>query len=440
MFMIAGGTISNLPAIPLDQVVETRLSNGMKVLLLNNPKAPVVSLQVWYNVGARNEPFGQSGLAHLTEHLMFRGTRKYGPKQYSRIIQKNGGQDNAFTNRDYTAYFENIASDRLAIALDLEADRLTGLTVDEEKFLTERKVVQEERRLRIKDDPVASLFEEVAALSFKAHPYKRPVTGWMEDLEELRHQDFLSFYRTYYQPGNATLVIVGQLDMATILPLIEKTFGRIPEGPPPPVLKFPEPPQEAEKRVILRREAELPYVVVAYRVPTYPHPDSFALELMSQILAGGKSSRIYQKIVYEEQKALEAGADFSFQSRDPYLFYLYAQAMPGQTPEVLEQRFYQELDQWEKTPPTQEEIERAKNQLEAGFIFAQDSIYYQAMLLGKYQTLGSWKGVGEFLPGIRSVQQADLLRVYQTYFKNKPRSVGFLIPTPSESKDSGSSK
>jgi zinc protease len=368
---------------------------------------------------------------------MFRGTKKYGPKQYSRIIQKNGGQENAFTGRDYTAYFENIASDRLAIALDLEADRMTGLTVDEEKFLTELKVVQEERRLRVKDDPVASLFEEVSLVSFKNHPYRRPITGWTEDLEQLRHQDFLSFYRTYYQPANATLVVAGQLDPEEVPPLIEKTFGQIPAGPAPPPLSFAEPPQEAEKRVVLRREAELPFVIVAYRVPSYPHPDSYALELMSQILADGKSSRMYHKLVYEEQKALEAGADYSFQSRDPYLFYFYVQAMPGQTPETLEQRIYQELDHWEKDPPSEEEIARAKNQIEASFIFAQDSIYYQALLLGKYQTLGTWKGIGKFLPGIRSVEKADLLRVYQTYFKDKHRTVGYLIPTPAGSSRTG---
>lgn len=430
MVFLLLGSGSRLLALTLEEVVETRLSNGLQVLLKPDPKVPVVTVQVWFKVGARNEPLGQSGLAHLTEHLMFRGTKKYGPKQYSRIIQKNGGQDNAFTSRDYTAYYENLASDRLGIALDLEADRLTGLEVDEEKFMTERNVVQEERRLRIKDDPSASLLEEVVVTAFKSHPYKWPVTGWMEDLDRLTLADFLSFYRNYYQPANATLVVVGHFDKDAILPLIEKTFGQIPKGTAPRSPAIQEPPQEADKRIILRREeARLPYVLLAYHCPSFPHPDSFPLKVMAQILAGGKSSRMAQKMVYQEQKALEAGADYSFQSKDPFLFFFYAQAMPGRSPEQIEERLFQELEDWEKNPPTDEEIERAKNQIEAGFIFAQDSAFYQGNLLGKYQTLGNWKDLDKFLPGIRAVRQSDLMRAYQTYFKGKNKTIGVLIPT-----------
>jgi zinc protease len=435
------GSGSRLLALTLEDVYETRLSNGLQVLLMPNTKAPVVSIQVWYRVGSQDEPLGKSGLAHLTEHLMFRGTKEYGPKQYSRIIQKNGGQDNAFTSHDFTAYYENLASDRLGIALALEADRLTGLLVDEEKFLTERKVVQEERRLRIKDDPSASLLEEVVATAFKSHPYKWPVTGWMEDLDRLTRADFLNFYRTYYQPANATLVVIGDFDKQKVVPQIEKTFGQIPRGTAPQPQAIQEPPQEADKRIILRREeAQLPYVLLAFHVPPFPHPDSFPLKVMAQILAGGKSSRMYQKMVYQEQKALEAGADYAFQSKDPYLFFFYAQAMPGRSPEQIEERLFQELEEWEKNPPTFEEIERAKNQIEAGFIFAQDSIFYQGSLLGKYQTLGNWKDLEKFLPGIRAVREEDLLRVYQTYFKEKNKTIGVLIPIEREQKNSSFSK
>ena len=423
------GFLPRLQAEALEPVSEIQLSNGLQVLLIPNPKAPVVTVQVWYKVGSVNESYGQSGLAHLTEHLMFRGTKKYGPKQFSRIIQKNGGQDNAFTGRDYTAYFENLASDRLAIALGMESDRMTGLTVDGEKFLTERMVVQEERRLRIKDDPSASLFEEVIDTAFKSHPYKRPITGWMEDLESLTHSDFLSFYRTYYQPTNATLVVAGDFDKDILHTMIEKTFGRVPKNPVPRSRRIKEPPQEGDKRVVLRREAQLPYVLFAYHVPSFPHPDSFPLEVMSQILSGGKSSRMHQKMVYREQMALEAGADYSFSSKDPFLFFFYAQALPGHTPELIEERLFQEIEAWERLPPTQEEIQRAKNQIEAAFIFAQDSIFYQANLLGRYQTLGNWKDLNKFLPGIRAVQPSDLMRVYHTYFKGRNKTIGVLIPT-----------
>jgi zinc protease len=426
------GSLSRIQGAGFDPVAETRLANGLQVLTLPNSKAPVVSVQIWYKVGSGNESLGQSGLAHLTEHLMFRGTSKFGPKQFSRLVQKNGGQDNAFTGRDYTAYYENMASDRLSIALELESDRMTGLLLDDEKFFTEQKVVQEERRLRIKDDPSASLFEEVIATAFKSHPYKRPITGWMEDLENLIPSDFISFYRKYYQPANATLIVAGDYDKDTLLPLIEKTFGRIPKGEGISPVSIKEPPQEADKRVVLRREAQLPFVVLAYHVPSFPHPDSFSLEVMSQILAGGKSSRMHEKMVYREQKALDAGADYAFSSKDPFLFFLYAQAMPGQMPEQIEERLFQELEAWEKVPPTREELERAKNQIEASFIFAQDSIFYQANLLGKYQTLRNWKDLNKFLPGIRAVQQSDLLRVYQTYFKGRNKTVGVLIPVGAE--------
>jgi zinc protease len=426
------GSLSRIQADDFNQVTETRLANGLQVLLLCNNKAPVVSVQIWYKVGAGSEPLGQSGLAHLTEHLMFRGTQKYGPKQFSRLVQKHGGQDNAFTGRDYTAYYENIASDRLVIALDLESDRMTGLMVDNDKFFTERKVVQEERRLRINDDPSASLFEEVIASTFKSHPYQRPITGWMEDLEGLLPSDFQFFYRKYYQPSNATLVVVGDFEKDRLLSMIEKRFGLIPKGDNFKPISIKEPPQEADIRIVLRREAQLPFVALAYHVPSFPHADSFTLEVMSQILAGGKSSRMHEKMVYREQKALDAGADYAFSSKDPFLFFFYAQAMPNHTPEQIEDRLFQELEDWEKTPPAQEEIERAKNQIEAAFIFAQDSSFYQANLLGKYQTLGNWKDLNKFLPGIRTVQQSDLLRVYHTYFKVRKKTVGVLIPVNQE--------
>ncbi|MBI5582643.1 MAG: insulinase family protein [Deltaproteobacteria bacterium] len=418
-------------ALALDTraVFETTLDNGLKVIFLENHKAPVVTVQVWYVVGARDEPLGKSGLTHLVEHLMFRGTARYGPKMFSRVVQKNGGQDNAFTSRDYTVYYENLAADRVGIALELEADRMANLLVDEQKFLTELQVVQEERRLRIKDDPVASLYEEINAVAFKSHPYQRPVIGWMEDLEGLTHRDFQDFYKTYYQPGNAVLVVAGDFQRETLLPLLQKTFGRVPAGKVPPRIKMQDPPQEAEKRItIQRQEARLPYVAFAFHVPAFPHPDAFALEVMSQILAGGKSSRLYRKMVYEEQQALEVDADFPFNSQDPHLFYLAAQAMPGKTPDEIERRLQQELEEWERRPPAAEEIDRAKNRIEAGFIFSQDSVFSQALILAKYQVLGKWQDIDQFIPGIRAVTQKDLLRVYQTYFQPGNRTVGVLIP------------
>lgn len=420
-----------MQALTNEDVYETRLPNGLLVLLKPDLKSPVVSLQVWYNVGSRNEPYGQSGLAHLTEHLMFRGTKMVGPKQYARIIQKNGGQDNAFTSRDYTVYYENMASDRLSIALELEADRMTGLLIDENQFLTEKKVVQEERRLRIKDDPIASLIEEVVGTAFKSHPYKRPITGWMEDLDRLTRADFLAFYRSFYSPSQATVIVTGNFEKETLLKMVEKTFGSIPGRAFIPPLDIQEPPQEADKRIVLRREgARLPYVLLAFHVPSFPHPDAFALRVMAQILGRGKSSRLYRKLVYQEQLALGANTSYSFDTKDPFLFFFQAQAMPNHSPERLEERLLGELEDWGKNPPSQEEIDRAKNQIEAEFIFSQDSVFSQGLVLGKFQGLGTWRDKDKFLPGIRSVGSEDLLRVYNTYFHGKNKTIGLLIPVP----------
>jgi zinc protease len=433
IFFLFFGTPSPARSEPSGAVFETRLSNGMVVLLNPQDQAPVVSLQIWYNVGSRNEPYGRSGLAHLTEHLMFRGTEKVGPKQFFRTIQKNGGQNNAFTSRDYTVYYESMAPDRLSVALELEADRMTGLSADESLFLTERKVVQEERRLRIKDDPTASLFEEVLATAFKSHPYRSPVTGWMEDLERLTYADFLSFYRTHYAPSQALLIVSGRFDRDGLLPLIEKTFGKIPAGPVPPSLSVLEPPQEAEKRVFMKREeTRLPYAVLAFHTPSFPHPDAFSLKVMAQILGRSRSSRLYEKMVYREQKALGAGASYAFDSRDPFLFLFYAQAMPDRTAEEMEQRLLQELEDWGKNPPTEEEMNRAKNQIEAEFIFGQDSVFNQGLTLGKFQGLGSWKDRDAFLPRIKAVTAADLRRVYETYFRGQNKTTGLLTPLRSD--------
>ncbi len=400
-----------------------------EVLLLPNRKAPVVTLQVWYKVGSGNESPGQSGLAHLTEHLMFRGTQKYGPKQFSRLVQKNGGQDNAFTGRDYTAYFENMASDRLDIALNLESDRMTGLLVDDDKFFTERKVVQEERRLRVKDDPSASLFEEVIGTAFKSHPYQRPITGWMEDLEGLLPSDFLSFYRKYYQPANATLIVVGDLDQGQPFTLDRKDLR--PDSKRGSTLDRLLLKNRLRKRINGLFFAGKPSCLLSsWPITSHPSP-ILILSLWKSCPKSWPEEKVpgcMKKWSTRSRRPWRPERIIPFHSKDPFLFFFYAQAMPGHTPDQIEERLFQELEDWEKIPPTREEIERAKNQIEAAFIFAQDSIFYQANLLGKYQTLGNWKDLNVFLPGIRAVQQPDLLRVYQTYFKGRNKTVGILIP------------
>jgi zinc protease len=409
-------------------VTEKVLPNGLKVLLKEEHKAPVVTFQIWYKVGSRNEKLGTTGMSHLLEHMMFKGTKNNGPKTFSQTVQRNGGNDNAFTSRDYTAYFENFASDRIGISLDLESDRMQNLLVEPKEFLSEREVVKEERRMRTEDDPVNLMVEQMMSVAFSAHPYQWPVIGWMEDINSITRDDLYNHYRTYYAPNNATIVVVGDFDTKTLLPMIEKYFGAIPKGPAVNKVSAVEPKHLGERRVIVKKQAELPAVFAGYNVPTLKHPDSYALEVLQGVLSSGKSSRLYKSLVYEKQLALYAGGDYDNISADPNLFSVYAGVMPGKTTEEVEKALYAEIDKLKSEPITDEELQKAKNQIEASFIMGQDSIFYRAMLLGQFETVANWKLLETYVENIRAVTKKDVMRVTQEYFNEDNRTVGILIP------------
>ncbi len=410
------------------KVTETVLPNGLKVLLKEEHKAPVVTFQVWYRVGSRNERLGKTGISHLLEHMMFKGAKKYGPKQFSRTVQRNGGNDNAFTSDDYTAYFENLAADRLEIAMDLESDRMRNLLLDPKEFRSERNVVKEERRMRYEDDPTASLVEQLRATAFEAHPYQWPVIGWMADIGNITREDLLRHYRTYYAPNNAVIVVVGDIDPEKVLALVRKYFGGIPRGPEVPKVGAVEPKQIGEKRVIVKREAELAAVYAAYKAPDIKDPDAFALDVLQGVLSSGKSSRLYRSLVYEKQLALYAGGDYDDISADPNLFMVYAGVMPGKNPAAVEQAMYAEIERLKAEPVTDEELQKAKNQIEASFIMSQDSMFYQAMLLGQFETVADWRLLGTYVDAVRAVTKEDVQRVAKRYFTEDNRTVGTLIP------------
>jgi zinc protease len=418
----AQGEITDL----FSRVQEHKLDNGLTVLLLPEPRAPVISVQVWYRVGSRNEVLGKTGLSHLLEHLMFRGTEKYGPKVFSRLIQQAGGNDNAFTSKDYTAYFENGPQAKLKLFLEMEADRMRNLNISEDLFLTERKVVVEERRLRTEDDPVNSLYEEMVSTAYKAHPYQWPIVGWMHDVENITRQEAQAYYNHYYQPNNATLVVVGDFDPQATLTEIQNLFGKIPKGPePPPFLAF-EPPQQGERRTELTREAQLPAIFMAYHVPNLQDPDAFPLEVLSLILSQGRSSRLHQRLVYEAKLALDAGAEYEFATSSPSLFVFFAQPLPGKATATLEQALDAEIEKIKTQLVSDKELAKAKNQTEAAFIMGQDSLFYRGMLLGRYQTISTWKKLNEIVPGIRAVTVEDVRRVAQKYLVKTNRTVGIL--------------
>jgi zinc protease len=413
---------------PFAQVVEHRLKNGMLVLVLREPRAPLVSHQVWYRVGSRNEQLGKTGLTHLTEHLMFKATEKYPAKEFSRLVQKAGGTDNAFTSKDYTAYFQNGPKTELKRWMEMEADRMRGLKVDEESFQTERKVVLEERRLRTEDDPVSFLVEETLATAYKAHPYQWPIIGWHHDLETLTREDFLRHYNTYYYPSNATLVVVGDVNPSEVITLAEQIYGALPAGPPPPAVTAKEPQQQGERRVVVSREAQLPYLLMVYHVPNWESPDCFPLELLVRILSKGRSSRLYHNLVYKDRLALEAGADYDLDTANPSLFVLSAQPLPGKTVGQLEQALESEIRKLQTDLVGDQELAKAKNQTAAAFYMSMDSLFYRGMVLGKLATVANWQLVREFIPKIQAVTPEDLRRVARQYLVPTNRTVGILQP------------
>jgi zinc protease len=413
-----------------DRVFETVLPNGLKVILLEDHKAPLITFQVWYRVGSRNEAWGKTGLSHMLEHMMFKGTQKVGPEEFSRIIQENGGNDNAFTSRDFTAYFENLSSDRIQVALDLESDRMQNLLLREEDFRTERMVVMEERRLRTEDNPTAFLQEQMEATAFQLQPYHWPIIGWMEDIARFTLEDLKTYYRTYYHPANAFLVVVGDFKKEDLLPRIEKAFGLNPKGIEPNQKKDVDPQQTGERRVFVKREAQLPSIVMGYHALNLSEPDSYVLEVIATILSGGKSSRFYQTLVREKRLVLSADADYSLLSKDPGLFYISADLLPGKDVAEVEKVLDQEVERLQKEPVGDHELEKVKNQLEASFVFSQDSLFYQAMLLAQHEISLTWKAIDDYIPSIRKISPEDIQRVVKQYLVPDNRTVGILIPLP----------
>ena len=410
------------------EVLERTLENGLKVLLLEENKAPVATFHVWYRVGSRNEQLGATGVSHFLEHMMFKGTPSTGPKEFTRIVQRNGGWDNAFTSHDYTGYYTNIAADRIHLPVALEADRMVNLLIKEEDVRTERDVVLEERRLRTEDDPSSAVVEEMYAAAFKAHPYGNPVIGWMEEIHRITREELLQHYRAYYAPNNALVVAVGAFNREALFARIREVFGRIPRGPVPPAVRSVEPPQQGERRVVVKREAKLPFIVAGYHAPTLTHPDSFALEVLASVLADGKSSRLHRSLVYEQQVALYAGASYARLTADPYLFYLYAAALPGKGSDQVERALYAEAERLQREAVGERELQKAKNQLEADFILSQDSIFSLARQIATYEMVASWRDWERYLPGIRAVTAADVQRVARAYLTAENRTVGVLVP------------
>jgi zinc protease len=423
------GLVGTAAAMPGLAVTEATLDNGLRVLVQEDPRNPIVAVQVFYRVGSRNERPGATGLAHFLEHMMFKGTPTRGRGEISRLIEQNGGRDNAFTTKDMTGYYVNIAADRLDLVLAIEADRMRNLLLDPAEIDSERKVVMEERRMRTDDDPDGLVDEEMNSMAYKAHPYRWPVIGWMADIARINQKELRAFYDTYYVPNNAILVIAGNVKAADALALVRQHFGPIPRGATPPPVTAAEPPQIDERRLVIRKDgAKLPLVNIAWHVPNHASADAPALELLSMVLSEGRASRLYRRLVYEKRMVLGAGGEYSYSSLDPALFWLYGTPLPGKTPEAVEQALLAEVERLKQEPVPAEELERARNQMEAAFVWQQDSVFSRASVLGRYELLGSWRLLDDFLPKLRAVTPADLQRVARQYFPVDRKNVSILLP------------
>jgi zinc protease len=328
-----------------------------------------------------------------------------------------------------TVYFANMSRDKINIEIDLEADRMANALLGDSYFEAEKKVIQEERRLRTDDNPGSALYEMAASVAYTIHPYRRPVVGWMEDIQSLTRQDLVDFYKLYYAPNNAVIVMVGDFDAGEMLTKIKAAFGKIPRGAAAPKLMVTEPVQRGEKRVALKKEAELPILLLFHHAPNLHSPDSFALDLLSVVLAGGKSSRMHQDLVYQKRLVRGVDADYSAVSVDATGFAVSAQLLPGAELATVEREIDRALEKIKVELVSERELQKAKNQIEAAFIFAQDSIFGQAMKLGYYEMVGGWRLVDDYLAGMRKVSREDLRRVAQKYLQADNRTVATLIPT-----------
>ncbi|MBL8447516.1 MAG: insulinase family protein [Zoogloeaceae bacterium] len=414
---------------------ETTLGNGMKVIVKEDRRAPSVVHMVWYKVGAMDETDGHSGVAHILEHMMFKGTKKLGPGEFNRQVAAVGGRDNAFTSSDYTAYFQQVPPGELGRMMGLEADRMRNLRFSDEEFFKELEVVKEERRLRTDDKPHGLVHEQLEASAFLAHPYRRPIIGWMTDLDTMRPADAWAWYRTWYAPNNATLVVVGDVDHRRVFEQAKQSFGGLVPSALPPRRDIGEPEQRGRREAEVRAPAELPYLALAWHVPTLRSladaRDYFALQVLSAVLDGYEGARLNTRLVREQRLAVSAGAGYTGMARGPSLFLLDGTPSPGHSVDELEAALRAEVARIRDQGVTDAELARVKAQAMASEVYKRDSLMGQAMEIGMLEMSGfSWRDEKRFLEGLQTVTAADVQAVAGRYFADDAMTVARLDPLP----------
>jgi zinc protease len=408
----------------------TALPNGLTVVLSEDHSTPIVHVQVWYHVGSKNEKPGRTGFAHLFEHLMFKGSKNVQPEAHTSMVASIGGQSNAYTTDDETVFWETAPAQYLPLMLWLEADRMASLRIDQSTFTNERDVVKEERRMRVDNQPYGRLNEIIYDQAFTVHPYKHPTIGSMQDLEAASLDDVRDFYRTYYVPANATIVVVGDFDMPQAVQLVTQYLGRVPKAEHEVPRDIPqEPPQTQEKRITLRQPWPLPAVVVAYHITRDGNPDAYPLHIAAKVLSDGQSSRIYQKLVYQKQIAVAAFGQAHL-IEDPNLFYAVAIVQAGHTPEEATKTLIEEIERLKTEPITAHELERTKNQFARDYILGRESNQQKAMQLAHAVVIHrDVKTADAEFDIFQNITIADVQRVARTYFKAENRQVLTLLPS-----------
>lgn len=423
-----------LPAAALDiRVSEFKLDNGLQVVVLPNHRAPVVTQMIWYRVGSADEPQGKAGIAHFLEHLMFKGTPRHPAGEFSHLVRVNGGEENAFTTQDYTAYFQRIAKDRLAMVMELESDRMQNLVLNDETVLPELQVVKEERRQRIENDPASQLSEQMNIALYTAHPYRKPVIGWMEDVARLTRQDALDFYRAHYEPANATLIVAGDVEADEVRRLAETYYGPLKNTvTAAPAMRTPEPPPLAERRVTIRDDHTSSAVWRrSYLAPaevTAAGREALALQVLADALGGGTQSRLYQKLVVEQKLAAYAGAWYSGDARDYGDFTVYAAPNPGVDAGRLESAIDAVIDEMAAHGVTAGELERTRNHVIAESVYLLDS---QEALVRMFGTaLMTGQSVADVLGWDKRIAEvtADDVAKAAKIFDRRASVTGLLLP------------
>lgn len=414
-------------------VTDVTLDNGLRVIVQEDHRAPVMVSQVWYRAGSMDEFNGTTGVAHVLEHMMFRGTKTVPPGEFSKRIAAAGGRENAFTNRDHTAYFQQMQKDRLELAMQLESDRMANLVIRDDLFAKEMQVVMEERRLRTDDQPQSVVYERLMATAYQESPYRRPVIGWMDDLQHMTAQDARDWYARWYVPNNATLVVAGDVKSDDVIAMAKRYFGVIPARALPVRKPQDEPAQIGEKRVVVKVPAKVPYLLMTWHAPVLRDWEKdtapYALQILAGVLSGNDSARLQKSLVKTQQIAVSTSAGYDAVSRGPGMFMIDATPAPGKTTDELEKAIRGQIEQIQRDGVSEAELARVKAQVIAADVFQRDSLFFQAMQLGEYVTAGlPPDALAHRVEKLRAVSAGEVQAAAKQWLQDDQLSVGILDP------------